>query len=167
MTTVRQRKAARKNIRKAQARWRSMSKRQHSLAQPEGRSRLRPGVGGKGHYYRIELRPRGKFVSYRLQDVGRSGHTKRLAGRRASGSWDTKSWLIHKNDAHVVKGKLIIVAAKAKTILRRIRGPIRHLKGDIFHAKPRLNIPESKKPTAAQRRAYLRNIKKAQQARRR
>jgi hypothetical protein len=40
------------------------------------------------------------------------------------------------------------------------------VKGDIFEAKDRLNVPESKKPTQAQQRARLENVKKAQQARR-
>jgi len=165
MAILRQRRAAKKNIRKAQSRGRGMTKRKHSRMQSKGRARLRPGTGGGGNYYRIEVRPNAKFVTYRIQDVGRSGHTKRLAGRRANGSWDTKSWLIHKKDAHVKRGTLIVDAVKAKTVLRGIRGPIRHLKGDIFHAKPRRKIPEREKPTAAQRRAYLKNIKKAQQVR--
>lgn len=166
MATIRRRRAAKKNIRKSQSRFRGMTKRQHSRAQSKGRARMRPGSGGGGNYYRIEVRPNTKFVKYRIQDVGRSGHTKRLAGRRASGRWDTKSWLIHKKDAHVKRGTLIIDAVKAKTISRSIRGPIRHLKGDIFQAKPRRKIPEGEKPTSAQRRAYLKNIKKAQRTRR-
>jgi hypothetical protein len=165
MVSIRQRKAARKNIRKAQARWRAMTKRQHSLAQPEGRARRRPGTSGKGRYYRIEVRPNARFVSYRLHDVGRGGHTQRLAGKRASGSWDTKSWLILKSDAHIKKRKLVIDRPLAKMALKGIRGPIRHFKGDIFRAKPRRNIPEASKPTAAQRRARAKNIKKAQRAR--
>lgn len=165
MTTLKQRKAAQKNIRKAQARWRSMSKRQHSLAQPEGRARRRPGTGGHGNYFRIELRPKAKYVAYRLQDVGRSGHTKRLAGRTAKGNWSTKSWLVHKSDATVRDGKLFIKGGKAASILKSIRGNIRQLKGDIFFAKPRRNVPEREKPTASQQAAYRKNIKKAQRVR--
>jgi len=36
-----------------------------------------------------------------------------------------------------------------------------HIKGDIFKAQDRPNIPESKKPTEAQKRARMENIKKA------
>jgi hypothetical protein len=152
MTTSRQRKTARKNVRKAKAR---------------GRGRLRPGTGGGGQYYRIEVRPYARFVTYRLQNLGRPGHTKRLAGRTARGHWNTKSWLIRKSDAHVEAGKLVIDAAKAKTVLRGIRGPIKHVKGDIFAAKPRRNVPEREKPTPAQRRAYAKNIKRARRTHRR
>jgi hypothetical protein len=42
----------------------------------------------------------------------------------------------------------------------------KHVKGDIFEAIDRPNIPENKKPTKAQQTARLENIKKAQQARR-
>jgi hypothetical protein len=142
-----------------------MTKREHSLAQPEGRARRRPGTGGKGRYYRIEVRPTDRFVSYRLHDVGRGGHTKRLAGKRANDSWDTKSWLVLKTDAHVKGRTLVIDNPMAKTALKGIRGPIRLYKSDIFRAKPRRNIPEASKPTAAQRRARAKNIKKAQRAR--
>ncbi len=90
MASIRQRKAARRDIWKAQAHCRAMTKRQHSLAKTEGRARRRPRASGKGGYYRIEVRPNARFASYRLHNVGCGGHTQRLAGRRASGSWDTK-----------------------------------------------------------------------------
>jgi hypothetical protein len=131
------------------------------------RPRRRPGTGGKGQYFRIEVRPGTRFVTYRLHDIGRKGHTKRLAGRRAGGAWATKSWLILKSDAHVSNGKLVIDHPRARAALRGIRGPIRHLKGDIFLARPRRDIPESEKPTPAQRRARAANIRKAMRARRR
>src|SRR5262249_47435438 len=107
MATMKQRQAARKNIRKAQAAWKSMSQRQHSRAQPEGRSRKRPGTGGQGNYYRVRVRPKQEFVTFRTQDVGEPGHVQRVAGKRSSGSWDTQTWLISKDDAHVEGGKLI------------------------------------------------------------
>lgn len=50
--------ASKKNIKKAQTKWKSMSHRQHALAQPQGRSRIKPGTTGKGKYYRIEIRPK-------------------------------------------------------------------------------------------------------------
>jgi hypothetical protein len=61
---------------------------------------------------------------------------------------------------------LVIDNPLARTALRGIRGPIKHLKGDIFTARPRRDIPESEKPTAAQRRARAANIRKAIRARR-
>lgn len=166
MASAKQRKAARRNVKKAQRAWRSMSRRQHSRSQPAGRSRRRPGTGGGGAYYRIEVRPRSEFVTFRTQDVGRSGHTQRLAGKRSSGSWDTKSWLVRKSDAHVERGRLVIDDADAKKALRQIRGPIEHVRGNIFRAKPRKDVAERRKPTPAQRRARKRNIGKAQRARR-
>ena len=81
MATTKQRQAAKKNIKKAQARWRSMSSRQHARSQPEGKDRERPGAGG-GNFYRVEVRPKDKFVTFRTQDVGSKGHIERVAGRR-------------------------------------------------------------------------------------
>ena len=126
--------------------------------------RKAPGSTGKGKFYRIELRPKSQFTSFRMQDVGKKGGLERLAGHRPSGSWDTATWLIEKSKASVVKGHLKITGAKEKSVLKQIKGPIVHVKGDIFKAHPR-NVPESKKPTPAMKRAQKANIKKAQQAR--
>jgi hypothetical protein len=167
MATRKQHSAARRNIKKAQQRWRGMTKRQHALAQPEGRSRKLPGTTGKGRFYRIEVRPKGQFTSFRNQDVGKRGGLERLAGRRTSGSWDTVSWLVEKSKARRAGNTLVITDSKAKTALKQIRGPIRHVKGDVFRAHPRRNVPERAKPTVAERRARIRNIKKARAARRR
>lgn len=166
MTTRKQTAAAKKNIRKAQEAWKGMTKRQHSLAQPEGRARQKPGTTGKGAFYRIEVRPKSEFVTFRNQDVGKKGGLERLAGKRSSGSWDTVSWLISKKDATVENGHLKITDPKARTALDQISGRIVHVKGDVFRAHPRKNVPEREKPTPAMRRAQQANIKKAQQARR-
>lgn len=165
MATRKQQAAARKNIKKAQQAWKGMTKRQHSLAQPQGRARKKPGAGG-GKFYRIEVRPKSDFITFRTQDVGKKGGLERIAGRRSSGSWDTITWLVEKRKAHVSSnGQLMIDDPKAKTALKQIRRPITRKKGDVFTALPRRNVPEAEKPTLAQRRAQTQNIKKAQKAR--
>lgn len=126
--------------------------------------RKAPGTTGKGKFYRIEIRPKGQFSSFRMQDVGKKGGLERLAGHRKSGSWDTVSWLIAKDKAEIVKGHLKITGKKDQSVLKQIKGPIVHVKGDIFRAHPR-NVPEAKKPTPAMRRAQAANIKKAQKTR--
>lgn len=126
--------------------------------------RKAPGSTGKGKFYRIEIRPKGQFSSFRVQDVGKKGGLERLAGHRKSGSWDTVSWLIAKDKAEIIKGHLKITGKKDQSVLNQIKGPIVHVRGDIFRAHPR-NVPEAKKPTPAMRRAQKINIKKAQQAR--
>lgn len=165
MATRKQSAAARKNIKKAQATWKGMSHRARALAQPQGRARKKPGTTGKGDFYRIAIRPKSEFVTFRVQDVGRKGGLERLAGKRTSGSWDTVAWLISKKDAHVKSGHLIITDPKAQTVLKSLSGHIYHVKGDNFRAHPRKNVPESAKPTPAMKRAQKRNIKKAQAAR--
>ncbi|HSB89144.1 MAG TPA: hypothetical protein VLD63_03845 [Anaerolineales bacterium] len=167
MATTRQVAAARRNIRKASARWKSMSRRARARAQPQGRSRRRPGSTGTGKYYRVAVRPKSGFSSFRTQDVGRPGHIQRVAGRRPSGSWATVTWLIGKEDAHLERGRLVADTPAARKLLRQLgSAPIR-IGGDRFKAQDRPNVPERRKPTAAQRRARSRNIKKAQAARRR
>ncbi|MEK7601909.1 MAG: hypothetical protein AAB472_00255 [Patescibacteria group bacterium] len=167
MATKKQIGTAKKNVRKAQAAWKGMTKRQHALAQPEGRNRKKPGTTGKGKFYHIEIRPKSDFTSFRTQDVGKKGGLERIAGRRSSGSWATATWLISKDKAHLsAKGKLVVTDKKDKASLAKaIRGRVVHVKGDIFTAHPAKNVPEASKPTSAMRRAQAANIKKAQAAR--
>jgi hypothetical protein len=166
MVTEKQYKAAKKNIRKAQSAWKSMSSRQHAKAQPEGRKRSKPGTTGQGNYYHVGVRPKHEFLTFRTQDVGEPGHIQRVAGKRRSGSWDTVKWLISKEDAHVEGEKLIPDTEAARKVLNELGSSPSYVKGDMFEAKPRPNIPEREKPTPAQRKAQLANIKKAQAAKR-
>jgi hypothetical protein len=166
MATAKQKQAARKNIKKAQAAWKSMSSRAHSRSQPEGRGRAKPGTTGKGEYYHIEVRPKSEFNVFRTQDVGERGGIQRVAGKRGSGSWDTQKWLIGKDDAHVEGDRLVPDTAEAREVLKSLGARPIHVSGDRFKAAPRPNVPEKKKPTPAQKRAWSANIKKAQAARR-
>jgi hypothetical protein len=164
-TSLKQREAAKRNVRRAQAKWKSMTKAEHAAAQPEGRMRKKPGMGGKGRFYRVIVRDKGGFIMFRNHDVGRKGHVERLAGLKANGRWATVSWLIDKREAHISKGILVGDSKDVKDVLAKLRRKPRHLKGDIFQAGPRINIPERVKPTAAMRKAQMKNIKKAQAAR--
>ncbi len=157
--------AARRNIRRAQVVWRSMSRGFRSRAQSEGRRRAKPGSTGRGAYFHVEVRPKTEFRSFRVQDVGRRGHSQRVAGRRVSGSWATQKWLISKQDAHVERNTLVGDSASARKILHQLGSPARRVQGDRFKAKDRPNVPERMKPTAAMQRARMRNIRKAQAAR--
>jgi hypothetical protein len=165
MTTDKQKAATQENIKKAQQRWQEMSPRERAIAQPEGRKRAKPGTSGEGDYYRIIVRRKQEFITFRYQDVGEKGHILRLAGKRSSGSWDTHAWLISKDDAHMEGDTLIADIEDARRLIETLGSKPKLVKGDVFEAKDRPNIPESKKPTEAQQRARLENIKKAQQAR--
>ncbi len=132
------------------------------------RKRAKPGASGGGNYFHIEVRPRRLFVNFRNQDVGARGGIERVAGQRASGSWDTQKWLIGKAHAHIARGRLVPDSAEAAKLFAKMLGsaPV-HLGGDRFRAKPHRKLPASAKPTPAQRRASMRNIAKAQEAARR
>jgi hypothetical protein len=132
---------------------------------PNGRARKKPGSGGSGDYYHVEVRESDDFETFRTQDVGDEGHLQRVAGKRESGSWATVKWLISKEDAHVENGKLVPDTKDAKDLIKKLGSKPVHVSGDRFEAKPRRNVPERSKPTAAQTRARRQNIKKAQAAR--
>jgi hypothetical protein len=127
------------------------------------RKRARPGERGGGHFFRITVRPRSQFVTFRTQDVGDKGGVERVAGRTAAGHWHTQAYLISKDLAHVERGRLVPDAPDAATVLNRLGASPRHTSGDRFVAKDRPNVPERAKPTPAQGRA----IGKALETRRR
>lgn len=136
----------------------------HTATQSNGRTRKKPGSGGRGNYYHIEVRD-DDFETFRTQDVGDPGHIQRVAGKRESGSWATVKWLVSKEDAHVEDGKLVPDTKDAKDLIKKLGSKPVHVMGDRFEAKPRRNVPERSKPTAAQTRARRQNIKKAQAVR--
>jgi hypothetical protein len=166
MTTDNQKEAAKENIKKAQRRWKEMTPRQRALAQPEGRKRAKPGTKGEGDYFRIVVRDKREFTTFRYHDIGEKGHILRLAGKRSSGSWDTQTWLISKEDAHLEGDTLIPDTGDARRLIETLGTKPKHVEGDVFEAKDRPNVPERKKPTQAQKRARMENIRKAQEARR-
>jgi hypothetical protein len=132
---------------------------------PTSSGRKKPGSGGQGDYYHVEVREGGDFETFRTQDVGDAGHLQRVGGKRASGSWATVKWLISKEDAHVENGKLVGDTKDAKDLIKKLGSQPVQVTGDRFKAQDRPNIPEKSKPTAAQTRARRQNIRKAQAAR--
>ncbi len=138
----------------------------HASLEPKRRKRAKPGTKGEGEYFRIVVRPKDEFATFRYQDVGEKGHILRLAGKRSSGSWDTQAWLISKDDAHIESDALVADTDDARRLIKALGSKPTHIEGDVFEAKVRPNVPKSKKPTEAQQRARLENIKKARQARR-
>ena len=128
-------------------------------------TRRSPGSTGQGEYYHVEVRPGQDFVTFRTQDVGDPGHIQRVAGKRESGSWATVKWLIGKEDAHVSGDTLVGDTKDARDVIKKLGSKPVHKSGDRFEASPRRNVPEHSKPTAAQKKARSRNIKKAQAAR--
>lgn len=130
-----------------------------------GKTRRQPGSKGQGDYYHVEVRPTEDFVTFRTQDVGDPGHVQRVAGKREGGSWATVKWLIGKEDAHVDGDTLVGDTKDAKDVIKKLGSKPMQKKGDIFEAKPRRNVTERSKPTAAQKRAQNQNIKKAQSTR--
>jgi len=95
--------------------------------------RAKPGEKRGGRFFHVEVRPAKEFVVFRVQPLG-SGF-KRVAGRRADGSWATATWLIGKDHAHLANGRLITDSDAADRLLARLGSAPVHIAGDRFRAK--------------------------------
>jgi hypothetical protein len=164
MATEKQKRSAKKNIKKAQEARQNILPGKRAEDQLGGREK--PGATGEGEFYHIEVRPKEQFKTFRTHDVGKKGGIERVAGQRENGSWDDQKWLVSKELAHVENSKLIPDTQDAREVLNALGSQPVHLEGDRFKAKPRGDVPETEKPTPAQRKAQQENIKKAQAARR-
>jgi hypothetical protein len=107
------------------------------------KQRAKPGTKQGGEYFRIEIQPDNKFVTFRYHDVGDPGHIQRLAGRKENGSWETTTWLISKEDAHIENNKLVPDTKDAKELLEDLSEPI-YVKGDVFKASDKSQRKQSK-----------------------
>ncbi|MGI9077988.1 MAG: hypothetical protein ACR2G6_11785 [Gemmatimonadaceae bacterium] len=104
--------------------------------QSQSRTRKKPGSGGQGDYYHVEVRDRGDFETFRTQDIGEAGHLQRVAGKRSSWFWATVKWLIGKEDAHVEDGKLVGDTKDANDLIKKLGSQPVHISSDRF--KPRI-----------------------------
>jgi len=160
MATEKQLAAAKENVKKAQE---ARRRRRANGTKPK-QTQSEPRSTGQGQFYRIEVRPSDQFVTFRNQDIGDKGGIERLAGKRPGGSWDTATWLVSKNCAHIENEQLVADKPDVKALFDRLGAPPVHVEGDIFKAGDRLNVYESETPAATEENSHSANIKKAQGA---
>ncbi len=98
--------------------------------------RKAPGESGRGKYYHVTIRPKGRFSKFRAHDVGRKGGLIRVAGYNKKVGWDTQKWLIEKRMAKVKDSVLIGTHPHSKRLLSSLPGKEKRIKGDIFKGKP-------------------------------
>ena len=88
-----------------------------------------------GRYARYRIRSPKRFISssFRTHDIGRKGHTKRIAGRLKSiGNWATQAMLILKGDYN--KGyRVRMVSGRPKVV--HVRASRRA--GAYYRSRPR------------------------------
>ena len=131
MTTEKQKKITKENPQGSGAK----SPQEQPSSQPKRRKRAKPGTKGEGDYYRITVRPKKEFSTFRYHDVGDKGHIQLLAGKRNNGSWDTHVWLISKEDAHIEGDTLIPDTEDARNLIESLGSKPKHIKEDVFEAK--------------------------------
>jgi hypothetical protein len=96
------------------------------------KGRRSAGQGG-GKYYRVRVQtPPRNGGTCRTHDVGRAGHTKRIACVYPDKGWDTQAWLLSKKDYKQTNGTLQPRTKSAKSMLKSIvseYGEIHHKRG--------------------------------------
>lgn len=105
--------------------------------------RKESGESGEGLYYRIIIRPKEEFVTFRFHDVGTAdGELIRLSGQSAIGTWDTHAWLISKTSAHMENGNLVPDSRDIERLFDKLGSKPVHVKGDIFEMPGTSKISE-------------------------
>lgn len=127
----------------------------------QGAKPRRPG----GDFYRIEVRPKKEFATFRTQDVGSKGHIERETGQRESGSWATVAWLVSKDDAHVSGRRLVADSRDAKQLFTKLGGDPVHQSGNRFVTPGRPELTGVTKPSKSQRIARSRRVQRSQRTR--
>jgi hypothetical protein len=99
--------------------------------------RKEPGTTGKGRYFHVEVRPSADFSCFYTEDVGRTGHSLLVLGKRKDDDkWCTHKWLISKGDAYISEhGKLESEDLRVKQILDYVDGDLTHKEGDVFYVR--------------------------------
>ena len=114
------------------------------MAEAERQKRAEPGTQGEGEYFRIVLRSKDEFTTFRYHDVGDKGHIQRLAAQRSNGSWETQAWLISKGDAHIEGDGLVADTDDARKLIAGLGSKPKHVEGDVFEAKDGPNASAEK-----------------------
>lgn len=81
------------------------------------RARVKVHVPKTGRYVRVRVKSPKSFKpkSFRTHDIGRAGHSKRVAGKlKKSGRWGTQAYLIPKKEFDKPSGQRLMKQIKAK-----------------------------------------------------
>ena len=140
--------AARRNIKKSQVMWQSMTPRQHSRANPRTRA------DETRRHRRRRVLSHHRAAEGAVRDLPHS-RCRRTETHSASGRQMCK-WVVGHADvageqgrhAHREGRRLVPDTKDAKNLFAKLSTSPKHVKGDIFEAKDRLNVPEREKPTA-------------------
>jgi len=82
-----------------------------------GKGRIKIHVPKTGRYVHVRVRSPKQFKpkSFRTHDIGRAGHSKRVAGQlKRSGRWATQKYLIPKSEINKPSGQKLLKQIKAR-----------------------------------------------------
>lgn len=92
---------------------------------------------------------------------------ERVAGKRAGGSWNSREWLIAKDQAHVERGMLIGDTVDARRVLTVLGKEPRRIKADRFTIHGPSGMPADARPSLVRRRGGLTHAQAQRSARNR
>lgn len=97
---------------------------------------------GSGRYFHVEVRPKTDFNAFYTKDVGRTGHSLLVLGRKKKdGKWAAHLWLINKKDAYITEsGKLDSEDRRVKQILDYVDGDLVHKEKDTFYVRSQRSL---------------------------
>jgi hypothetical protein len=95
------------------------------------RRRVIPQTPGESNYYRIIVRPKDLFSTFRTQEIGAPGNLQRLTGKRGE-AWITQAWLVSKRAAHIEGRRLIADSKDVGDFIKQLGIQPILRRGDVF-----------------------------------
>jgi hypothetical protein len=137
MPTHKHKSVFRKNVAAARRAWERVGSPSRARPAAAARARVRANLRTGGDFYHVEVRPKGRFRSFRTEAVGRRAGIECISGRRPDGRWEPQKWLIGKEHAHVEDGVLVPDTADVRRALGALESAPHRVRGDRFKSAPK------------------------------
>lgn len=89
----------------------------------------------QGGFYYIEVRPKAVYKNFRAHCTDEKDGIERVAGQREDGTWETVTWLVSKEMAHIENGRLVADHPNAKELFDKLGAEPKQIEDNRFEAK--------------------------------
>lgn len=86
----------------------------------------------EGEYFRIIVRPRKKFLTFKSEPISSDGMLQQIHGQLPDKRWSTYAWLVNKQGAKAQEKTLVATTTSVTHLFRALNKKIIHVKDDTY-----------------------------------